>query len=142
MISVKISTLAKDWQSLNLDWWDINLIIDVPDLRERELINHLSLMRTIVYGIDVFNATALIRKRRGQMILHSYIYYHSVDSPIISDEKWQEWANDLVDLQSKYDKIIGFYDDEFVDWTGDTGCHLPTPISFKQLAISLQRYKL
>jgi hypothetical protein len=141
MISVKISTLAEDWQSLKLNWWEINLIIDIEDVREEEITNHVSLMRTIVYGVDAFNATALIRKRRGQMILHSYIYYHSVDFPIISDEKWQEWANDLVDLQSKYDKIIGFYDNEFSDWTGDTGCHLPTPITFKQLAFSLMRYK-
>lgn len=137
MISVKISTLAKDWQSLKLNWWDVNLIVDVKDTREKSISNQLKLMRTIVYGIDAFNATALIRKRRGQMILHSYLYYN-LDHPVISDQKWQEWAIDLVDLQNKYDKIIGFYDDEFIDWTGDTGCHLPTPTTYKQLAVSLQ----
>ena len=65
-----------------------------------------------------------IRQRRTQMMVHSYLYY-ILDSPIISDDTWQYWADELVTLQ-KQKKEIGFYDEEFVDWDGSTGMHLPT----------------
>lgn len=64
-----------------------------------------------------------IRQRRIQMLLHSYLYYE-LDHSIVDDGKWQQWADELVELQKQ--KIdIGFYDDAFRDWSGATGCHLP-----------------
>ena len=67
-----------------------------------------------------------IRQRRSQMLVHSYIYYKRDDS-IVDDHKWQEWANELADLQKKNPSecSIGFYDEEFKDWSGDTGNMLP-----------------
>ena len=69
---------------------------------------------------------AKIRQRRSQMLVHSYLYYQK-DEPIVSDDTWQKWANELRDLQDQYPKqcLIGFFDREFFGWTGDTGMHLP-----------------
>jgi hypothetical protein len=64
-----------------------------------------------------------IRQRRTQMLVHSYLYY-VLDENVIDDHKWQEWADELTELQ-KQKKVIGFYDKEFSDWTGATGTHLP-----------------
>lgn len=67
-----------------------------------------------------------IKQRRAQMLVHSCIYYELNDN-IVSDHLWQEWADELVELQAKHpDKCsIGFYDKQFEDWTGATGNHLP-----------------
>lgn len=67
-----------------------------------------------------------IRQRRAQMLVMSCIYYELNDN-IISDHKWQQWADELQKLQEENpDKLnIGFYDYAFQDWTGATGNHLP-----------------
>jgi len=67
-----------------------------------------------------------IKQRRSQMLVHSFLYYR-MDEPIIDDDKWQRWANELRDLQelNPNDCNIGFYDEEFKDWNGDTGFKLP-----------------
>tara|TARA_B110000858_G_C17807013_1_gene478643 strand:- start:1808 stop:2101 length:294 start_codon:yes stop_codon:yes gene_type:complete len=67
-----------------------------------------------------------IRQRRSQMLVHSYIYYEKDDN-IVSDFKWQEWADELRDLQNNHpdECNIGFYDKEFEGWTGAGGSHLP-----------------
>lgn len=64
-----------------------------------------------------------IKQRRTQMMVHSYLYYE-MDANIIDDDTWQRWADELVELQ-KRKATIGFYDEEFSDWTGATGMHLP-----------------
>ena len=64
-----------------------------------------------------------IKQRRTQMMVHSYMYY-TLDDTIVSDDKWQQWADELTELQKRKTKI-GFYDKEFADWNGSTGMHLP-----------------
>jgi hypothetical protein len=78
---------------------------------------------------------SLIRRRRAQMLVHSYLYYHADDS-IVSDIVWQEWADELTKLQTDNPKLckIGFYDKEFKDWDGSTGMHLPATIIIQQKA--------
>lgn len=68
----------------------------------------------------------LIKRRRAQMLIHSCIYYE-LDSNIISDHLWQEWADELEQLQTKYPNEckLDFYDKNFEGWTGATGNHLP-----------------
>lgn len=67
-----------------------------------------------------------IRQRRAQMLIHSCIYYE-MDDNIISDHKWQEWADELTDLQNYWPELCeqNFFDEHFKDWTGATGNHLP-----------------
>jgi hypothetical protein len=69
---------------------------------------------------------ALIKRRRLQMVYHSYIYYH-LHTNVISDDLWQAWADQLTQLQKDYPHCceIGIYDYEFKDWSGTTGMHLP-----------------
>lgn len=64
-----------------------------------------------------------IKQRRIQMLVHSYLYYE-LDHNVVSDHKWQEWADELVELQKRKD-TIGFYDEAFKDWTGASGAFLP-----------------
>jgi hypothetical protein len=82
---------------------------------------------------------SLIVRRRGQMLIHSYIYYH-LHTNIISDDQWQTWANELVSLQMWHGYDHEFYDDVFMNWTGDTGCHLPTDDYVSSTAEKLLRY--
>ena len=67
-----------------------------------------------------------IKQRRAQMLIHSCIYYELNDN-IVSDHKWQQWADELQALQEQFPECcaIGFYDNDFKDWTGATGNHLP-----------------
>lgn len=67
-----------------------------------------------------------IRQRRAQMLIHSCLYYELNES-IVSDHKWQEWADELEKLQTDNPDCmkLDFFDNEFRDWSGATGNHLP-----------------
>lgn len=80
-----------------------------------------------------------IRQRRTQMLIHSYLYYE-LDEIIVDDHKWQEWADELVELQKQKMKI-GFYDEAFADWTGASGAFLPFDKWVKERAKNLLQYK-
>lgn len=71
------------------------------------------------------------------MLIHSYLYYWQ-DDPIWSDDKWQQNANELRDLQGE-GVDIGWYDGEFKDWDGTTGHHLPVDEWVKTKAIYIRR---
>ena len=68
--------------------------------------------------------TELIKRRRAQMLIHSCLYY-TLDSSVIDDHTWQKWANELASLQELHKEPIGFYDEAFANWNGDTGALLP-----------------
>lgn len=57
------------------------------------------------------------------LMIHSYLYYWC-DDPIWTDDQWQNCANRLVELQEAFPDPIGYYDEDFKDWTGATGMHL------------------
>lgn len=69
-------------------------------------------------------SAALIAQRRTQLVIHSYLYY-VLDQPIVSDDTWQRWADELVQLQAAHPGPVNDMDPDFADWTGDTGMHLP-----------------
>ena len=82
-----------------------------------------------------------IRQRRTQILVHSYIYYH-MDTNVVSDDMWQQWADELVSLQEMWEtlgmtKKINFYDEAFADWTGASGAFLPFDPWVKERAINL-----
>lgn len=77
----------------------------------------------------------VIKQRRSQMLIHSFLYY-KMDSAIISDHTWQKWADELVGLQEKT-KTIGFYDRAFADWDGSSGYHLPDDAWVREKAMRL-----
>lgn len=72
------------------------------------------------------NIKTLIRQRRAQMLIHSCIYYE-LDDSIVSDHRWQRWADELEKLQTENPSCcnIDFFDNEFRNWDGATGNHLP-----------------
>ena len=66
-----------------------------------------------------------IKQRRLQILVHSYIYYELNDN-IISDNTWNRWAHELVELQKKYSeeaKSTQYYE-EFKNFDGSTGMDL------------------
>ncbi len=68
----------------------------------------------------------LIQQRRYQMLIHSCLYYH-FNISVISDHKWDEWARELANLQSRYPEIskqVTLYE-WFKDWDASTGEFLP-----------------
>lgn len=80
---------------------------------------------------DIFSGEELkiaekIQQRRLQLLVHSKIYYE-LDSNIISDKKWDEWAKELLRLQTEYPHIsekVMWYE-AFKDWDASTGAFLP-----------------
>lgn len=80
-----------------------------------------------------------IKQRRSQMLVHSYLYYE-LGTNIVSDHQWQDWANELTQLQAEYTEPLGFYDKEFADWDGTTGFHLPRDSWVMSKAQSLLTY--
>lgn len=80
----------------------------------------------VAFQSDLSVIQELIKRRRSQMLIHSCIYYELNDN-VISDHQWQEWADELQQIQQTYPEActINFFDYEFRDWTGATGNHLP-----------------
>lgn len=71
--------------------------------------------------------TALIKRRRLQILVHSAIYYRFNDS-IISDHTYDAWSKELAELQKQYPKEAAQapYAEAFADFDGSTGFDLPT----------------
>ena len=68
----------------------------------------------------------LIYRRRQQVWVHSLIYYR-MNSNLISDAKWSEWALELENLQKEYPKLAEQvpYHAIFRDFDHSTGSNLP-----------------
>ena len=68
----------------------------------------------------------LIQRRRLQLLVWSRLYYE-MDESVVDDHTFNEKAQELADLQQKYPEIskIVAYAEEFEDWDGSTGYHLP-----------------
>jgi len=79
-----------------------------------------------------------IQQRRIQMLAHSYLYYE-LDDPIVSDDQWQRWADELTQLQAAHPNACGFYAHVFSDWDGSTGMHLPRDEWVRQSALMLRQ---
>lgn len=78
-------------------------------------------------GVEEDEIRALILRRRLQVLVHSCIYY-VFNENIVSDSTWSGWARELAELQEKHPSIASRVDyaQEFQDFDGSTGFHLPT----------------
>lgn len=70
--------------------------------------------------------SALIKRRRYQLLIHSCIYYE-LDQNVISDSQWNKWSEELVELQRKNPELSNQVElaEYFKDWDGSTGAFLP-----------------
>lgn len=69
----------------------------------------------------------LIHRRRRQVLVHSILYY-AQDTNIISDALFDSWAAELAQLQWDHpldSEAVEYRREEFRDYTGETGYHLP-----------------
>lgn len=62
---------------------------------------------------------------RRQILLHSYLYY-GLNENIWADHEWDKRARELHQLQQEHGWNIGFYDEIFKHWEGQSGYWLPT----------------
>lgn len=67
-----------------------------------------------------------IQQRRLQMLVHSCLYYE-FNTSLITDSQFDSWARELVTLQLENPDISEQvkWAEEFKDWDGTTGFHLP-----------------
>jgi len=75
--------------------------------------------------IEINKITELIKRRRRQILVHSYIYYQ-LDKNVIDDAVYSQWSEELFNLQKLYPDIsenTEFYK-EFKDWDYSTGFNL------------------
>lgn len=79
----------------------------------------------IFFGEDLKIAEK-IQQRRLQMLVHSCLYYE-MNTNMISDKQWDEWARELAQLQKDNPTVserVMWYD-AFKDWDASTGAFLP-----------------
>jgi len=90
-------------------------------------------------NFDVYHK---IRQRRLQMLVHSFLYYR-LNTNIISDYDFDMWAKELYELQRDYPQESEYCDlyEEFKDWTGASGYHLPQYDWVYEKALRLLRYQ-
>lgn len=68
----------------------------------------------------------LIKRRRRQLLIHSYLYY-DLGETLIEDSTFDKWAYELVELQNKYPELSKEVKDfywEFIDFDGCSGFDL------------------
>ena len=66
---------------------------------------HSNLKRNYNFELmSVEEIKELIKRRRFQILVHSFIYYR-LDNNIISNETFNLWALELIELQNKYPEI-------------------------------------
>lgn len=75
--------------------------------------------------LDDSKIAELIKRRRRQILVHSFIYYE-LNQNIISDDQWSKWATELEELQAKYPDIADKveYAKEFKRFDHSTGADL------------------
>ena len=80
----------------------------------------------------------LIHRRRRQALVHSILYYE-MNANTVPDHVFDAWAHELAELQIAHPQesaAVEYMRDEFKDWTGDGGSHLPL-LEPKAYAIAL-----
>lgn len=94
-----------------------------------------------IYSGDRLKIAESIQRLRLQLCVHSYIYYE-LNTNIISDDTWNKWAKELVQLQKTYPEIADtvIYAEEFRDFDGSTGFDLPRNEKIQETAERLVEF--
>lgn len=85
----------------------------------------------------------LIKRRRRQLIVHSYIYYR-LNQNLVPDHTYDGWARELIELQEKYPELSSKveYHKEFKGFQMGDSFKLPMDESWVHgLAHRLLNYK-
>lgn len=77
-----------------------------------------------------------IQHLRRLILVHSCIYYQLNDN-LVSDHQWMEWAQELLQMQVTFTHEVGFYDELFADWEGQSGFHLTYDQDIQRVATRL-----
>lgn len=79
--------------------------------------------RPITYDDPI---AAKIQQRRYQILVHSLLYY-DLDINLVSDHKWQAWAQELVELQTAHPDTASrvIFAEAFKGFDASTGFNLP-----------------
>ena len=62
-------------------------------------------------------------KLREDLMIHSYLYY-ILGGQVVTDQEFDTWCAQLVELHDKVGKDICYNDDLFEDFNGSTGMGL------------------
>lgn len=67
----------------------------------------------------------LIKRRRLQILAASSLYYE-FDFPVVTDELYDKWSMELVQLLKDHPRVYSDrFDSYFEEWDGSTGYNLP-----------------
>lgn len=78
--------------------------------------------------MSVVQTTAERINQLRRVVLHHSILYYRFGESVITDAQFDKFAYELVDLQEKYpeeSETVPFFLEEFRDFDGSTGFHLP-----------------
>ena len=69
---------------------------------------------------------SLIRRRRRQILVHSFLYYR-LNTNIIDDATYDRWSKELAGLQKEHPEIAGRIEfaEDFANFDGSSGFDLP-----------------
>lgn len=84
--------------------------------------------------------TSKINRLRKCILVHSTLYYE-LNTTLITDEQWDKWAKELVELQKEHKRIASkcVFHKYFKGWKGESGYHLPIK---SEWAINKAKYLL
>jgi len=77
--------------------------------------------------LDAKSIEELINRRRRQVLVHSFLYYR-MNTSIVSDAQYDQWARELAELQARHPEVAKrcAYADAFEDFSESvTGFNLP-----------------
>lgn len=78
-------------------------------------------------GLTASEVEGLINRRRRQILIHSFLYYR-MNTSIVSDAQYDQWARELAELQARHPEVAKkcAYADAFEDFSESvTGFNLP-----------------
>jgi hypothetical protein len=99
-------------------------------------------IHVLLRGCQMNEIEELIRRRRSQILVNSYMYYQ-MNTNLISDHTYDMWCKQLSELQTNYPEEsnnVEFYHKYFINFDGSTGYHLPKDPWMHEMCLKLLAY--